>query len=417
MTEQNPNELHLLAPIESKPKLDYLHREVQRAAGFPMSRRTALGLGGMGILAMAAAACGTTTTGSGGASSAAASGSASSTLAGKPVENALEIFNWSQYDDPSTYTKFMKLPAMAAAGTKIHETYYSSNDELLAKVNAGGTNYDILVPTQNAVAQLIQEGKLMALDKSLIPNIKYMDPAFVKTTYDPTGEYSVSKDYGVTGFFFNNKIVTEKLSTMKDFYDALTTYVSKGRTNVLDGAEEVVPLALMALGLDPNTTNDADFAAAKDYLLKIRPGVTTIAATYIDDAIAGKIILGQGWNGDMRRIVAGRKAQGDITAVLPTGSSEIWADSWVIPTTAPHPVAAHQWINWLLTPSTAATEMEYHNYAIAEPDAIALLPAELKDDPLFNVPKSYTDGYHYILNVSPEVVQKRTAIYTEFKAA
>jgi spermidine/putrescine transport system substrate-binding protein len=415
MTERTPDELHVLLPSEVKPKLDYLHREVQSAAGIPLSRRRALGLGGMALLGLTA--CGkTSTTTSPGAST--SSASPSSTLAGRPIENQLEIFNWSEYDDPSTYTKFKKLTPVSAAGLTLHETYYSSNDELLAKLNAGGSNYDIIAPSQNAVAQLITEGKLMSLDKTLLPNLTYLDPTFAKPSYDPTGEFHVIKDYGITMFFYNNKIVTDHLSSMKDFYDALPKYVGKGRTNILDGAEEVVPLALLALGLDPNTSSDADFATVKQYLMSIRPGVTTISASgYIDDAIAGKIILGQGWNGDIRRIVQGRKKQGDITAVIPTGNSEIWADNWCIPSAAPHPVAAHAWINWLLTPSTAVTEMNYHNYGIPIPDALNALPPDLKNDPLFNVPASFTDNYKYILNVSPAVVQQRTTIYTEFKAA
>ena len=113
---------------------------------------------------------------------------------------------------------------------------------------------------------------------------------------------------------------------------------SKGRTNLLDGAEEVVPLALMALGLDPNTDSSSDFAKVKKFLLEIRQGVTTIDSSgYINDAIAGKIILGQGWNGDVRRIVQARKKQGDITAVIPTEASEMWADNWCIPVNAPAP--------------------------------------------------------------------------------
>jgi spermidine/putrescine transport system substrate-binding protein len=119
----------------------------------------------------------------------------------------------------------------------------------------------------------------------------------------------------------------------------------------------------------------------------------------------------------MRRIVQGRAKQKDMTAVIPTAASEIWADNWCIPATAPHPVAAHAWINWLLTPSTAVTEMNYHNYNIPIASALDQLPAALKNDPLFNVPKSYTDNYHYILNVSPQVVEDRTQIYSEFKAA
>ena len=408
------DEMRILAPREVKPKLDYLHREVQRAAGRAMNRRQALGLGGMAMLAAAAAACGGTSSSSGGSTS----GSASGALKGKPLENHLEIYNWSEYDDPSTFTKFAKLPAEAKAGMTVHETFYSSNDELLAKLHAGGTTYDIIVPSQNAVAELIQEKMLLALDKSLLPNLSNLDPSFLRPSYDPTGDYHVIKDFGITMFFYNNKIVTEQPKTMLDFYHLLPKYVSKGRTNLLDGAEEVVPLALTALGLDPNTTSSADFAKVKSFLLSIRKGVTTIdSSAYINDAIAGKIIMSQGWNGDVRRIVQGRKKQGDITAVIPQGSSEIWADNWCIPATAPHPVAAHAWINWLLTPSTAVTEMNYHNYKIPMPAALSQLPAALQNDPLFNVPKSYTDNYHYILNVSPQVVETRTQIYSEFKAA
>jgi spermidine/putrescine transport system substrate-binding protein len=413
----NPNhdELNILAPREMKPKLDYLHREIQRAAGHRINRREALGLGGMALLAAAAAACGsTTTTGSGSQ----ASSGAANPLKGKPLENHLEIYNWSQYDDPSTFTKFTKLPAEAKVGMTTHETFYSSNDELLAKLHAGGTGYDIIVPSQNAVAELIQEKGLMALDKALLPNLKNLDPSFLKPSYDPTGNYHVIKDFGITMFFYNNKIVTDKLQTMHDFYMALPKYVSQGRTNLLDGAEEVVPLALMALTLNPNTTSQADFNTVKSFLLSIRKGVTTIdSSSYINDAIAGKIILSQGWNGDVRRIVQGRKKQGDITAIIPNAASEIWADNWCIPVNAPHPVAAHAWINWLLTPSTAVTEMNYHNYKIPMASALAQLPSSLRDDPMFNVPKSYTDNYHYILNVSPAVVEARTQIYSEFKAA
>ncbi len=401
--------LNILAPAGTKPKMDELHRLVERAAGHRISRREAIGLGGLLLLT---AACGGTTTSSG-------DGPKTSTdpLTGKPMEGHLEIFNWSEYDDPSTYKGFMALPAAAKAGLKIHETYYSSNDELLAKINAGGTNFDIIAPSQNAVAQLIEEGKLLAMDPALLPNLKNLDPKFRKPSYDPTGQYHVIKDYGITMIFYNNTIVTERPTTMLEFYKLLPKYVDQGRTNLLDGAEEIVPLALMALGLDPNTNSEDDFSHVTDFLMSIRKGVTTItSASYIDDAIAGKIVLSQGWNGDVRRIVQGRKEQGDITAVLLHGASEIWADNWCIPDNAPDPVAAHAWINYLLQPDVAVTEMEYHNYPIPIPNALSELPTPLGNDPLFNVPKSYSDNYKYILNVSPEVVQKRTQIYTQFRA-
>src|SRR6476661_455624 len=327
MTQHDPK-LNILAPVETRPRLDRLERLVRRSGGGRMTRAEALGLGGLALLA--AAGCGGKTSTGGGGGGASSSGAADP-LAGKPIESHLAI----------------------------KETYYSSNDELLAKLQAGGTGYDIIVPSQNAVGELVQLGSLMKLDKALIPNASAVESSWVKTAYDPTGDYKVVKDFGVTGFFYNNKIVTEKPTTMKQFYDLLPKYGKVGRTNLMDGAEEVVPLALMALGYDPNTGDSAELDKAKTFLLSIRSGVTTIdSSNYINDASAGKIILGQGWNGDVRRIVSARKKQGDITAVLPQDTSEKWADNWCIPATAPDPVAAHAWINHLCDPAVAVKEME-----------------------------------------------------------
>jgi spermidine/putrescine transport system substrate-binding protein len=408
MTEHDP-ELNILAPIQTRPRLDRLERLVRRSGGGRMTRAEALGLGGLALLA--AAGCGGKTS-TGGVAAASSSGGANP-LAGKPMERNLVIYNWSQYDDASTYKSFKTENHLA-----IKETYYSSNDELLAKLQAGGTGYDIIVPSQNAVGELVQLGSLMKLDVALIPNASAVESSWVKTAYDPTGDYKVVKDFGVTMFFYNHKIVTEKPTTMKQFYDLLPKYGKVGRTNLMDGAEEVVPLALMALGLDPNTGDSSDLDKAKTFLLSIRSGVTTIdSSNYINDASAGKIILGQGWNGDVRRIVSARKKQGDITAVLPQDTSEKWADNWCIPATAPDPVAAHAWINHLCDPAVAVKEMEYHNYPIPIQAALDQTPAELKNDPLFNVPTSYTDHYKFILNPSQEIVNARTQIYTAFQSA
>ena len=415
MTDEPRDHLKLLAPRSMRPKFDYLHREVEDLAGTRMSRRAALGLGGLALLA---AACGGSTNAGGGGGG--GNSAPTDALKGKPLEDKLVIYNWSQYDDPSTYKKFEALPDEAKAGLNIDETYYSSNDELLAKLHAGGTGYDIVVPSQNAVGELIQEGGLLKLDFNLIPNIKNLDPKFLKASYDPTGEFHVIKDFGITMFFYQNTVVkpSSEPKTMKDFYDLLNANVSKGRTNVLDGAEEVVPLASMALGLSANTEDPGELDDTKKFLLSIRKGVTTISSFgYINDASAGKIILSQGWNGDVRRILKARQKQGDITAVIPTEKSEVWADNWCVPATAPHPVAAHAWINWLLEPTTAVTEMNYHNYPIPIPAALDQMPASFKNDPMFNVPSSYTDGYEYILNPNPQLVNARTKIYQEFKAA
>ena len=240
-------------PSKAKPKIDYMKRAVQDPEGFGITRRQLLGLGGMAAFLAFAAACGTTTTNSGGAST--ATPAASNTLAGKALESKLQIYNWSQYDAPSTYKKFENLPR-GEGGRPQHP-----RDLLLEQRRAAGqaqrrapaattSSRRARTPWRSSSSR----ASLMALDIALLPNLKNLDPKFLKPSYDPSGRYHVIKDYGITMFFYNNKIITEQPKTMKDFYDLLTKYASKGRTNILDGAEEVVPLALMALGLDPNTS-------------------------------------------------------------------------------------------------------------------------------------------------------------------
>ena len=135
-----------------KPRLDRIEQAVQQVArrseGRTLSRREALGLGG---LALAAAACGgsSSSSGNGGSTTAAGTTSTASALAGKPMEDKLLIYNWSQYDDPKTYKAFKA----AHKGLTLKETYYVGNDELIAKLQAGGGPFDIVVPTQNAVAR------------------------------------------------------------------------------------------------------------------------------------------------------------------------------------------------------------------------------------------------------------------------
>ena len=175
---------------ETKAKLDELHRAGRTRGRSPDV--TTLGAGARWPDA-AGAACGSTSTGTGARQR--VDVDAPTRWPGSRWRDHLEIYNWSQYDDPSTYKKFMALPAEAKAGLKIHETYYSSNDELLAKLNAGGTTYDIIAPSQNAVAQLIEKGKLLAMDPALMPNLKNLDPDVPQAVVRP--DRSVPRDQGL----------------------------------------------------------------------------------------------------------------------------------------------------------------------------------------------------------------------------
>ena len=355
-------------------------------------------------MAAAAAACGSTTT-SGGSTKNSSSGSANP-LAGQPLENHLEIYNWSEYDDPSTFTKFTKLPAEAKVGMTTHETFYSSNDELLAKLHAGGTSYDIIVPSQNAVAELIQEKGLMALDKALLPNLKNLDPSFLKPSYVPTGDYHVIKDFGIPRCSSYDDKMRDRAAENDalTFPSALPKFGGKGRHQPpLERASEDRPPRADGHSAPTNTTieptsNEVKLLPALDPQGSHRHRLRRATSTTPSPARSFFTKM------ERRRVTGSSRARKEQGAHHRGHSRQRRQDVGGRPGSsrerAAHPVAAHAWINWLLT-DTTVTEMNYHNYKIPMPSALAQLPASLRDDPMFNIYKTYTDNYHYILTSAP----------------
>jgi spermidine/putrescine transport system substrate-binding protein len=401
-----PKPLAVLAPDAMRPRFQHtawLAQAVAARSGVAMTRREALGLGGLALLA---AACSGTTSPS--------SSAPSQSLSGQEIEDKLVIYNWAQYEDPKSVDAFKT----GHPDTTVKMNFFSDNSELIAKVEQG-VEYDVIVPSQNAVLQLGSTGKLMELDYGSIPNYDLYDEAWQRPIYDPDGLWSVVHSYGLTGYIYRNDIVTEEPTTLLDFYDLLPKYGKDGTTSILVGAENVVPLALMALDLDANTKNQAQLDQAQELLMRVRPYVTKITAdNLVADAASGKVVLQQTYNGSAILTLAEAKKRGNdfLTWVLPTGSSDRWADNWAIPANAPHPVAAHAWINHFLDPAVVAQTMTYSGYPTPVPAAFDLLAPELQNNPAFNVDQDLIKDYQFILNPDPETVAAREEIYTEFKA-
>jgi spermidine/putrescine transport system substrate-binding protein len=366
-----------------------------------LTRRELLGLG---ALALGAAACGGST-GSGGGTSAT---TAAPSLAGKKIEDTLRYYNWGQYVNPVDVKAYEK-----KFGVSFRETNYTSNEELLTKLTTtrGQKVYDIIVPDGDHVRIEKDLGLLMKLDHSLIPNLKNLDPYWRNLPYDPGNEYSVMKDTGLTVFTLRTDRVNADLRSWKDFFDFLP-HAGDLNVNFFESPGEMVGIALQALGFSMNSESDSELNQARDLLLKVRPYVDTINYNYIDDFISGKIDLGTTYSGDGIRIRTGRSKQGDIK-VVPPERSEIWTDNWAISAYAPDPVAAHAWINFMLDPNVNAKEMEYVQYAVGTPASYPLVGAAAKD-PLVVFPKSLIKDYEF-LRTTPDGLNKRTAIWAEFK--
>ncbi len=396
---ERPDELRILVH-------ESMRADLQRR----ITRRQALMSGAGGALALYLAACGGSSGGGGGDEEAADQPTVASDA--KVEAGPLLLANWVDYSDPANYKQFQ-----TDQGPKVNVTSYGSNDELLAKLRAGGSKFDIVAPTGYAVKTMIDQDLALKLNKELIPNLKNVSPAFTKTEYDPGNNYSVPKCYGITSFFWLDDKVQNPPTTLKECFDFLKTSEARDlRVNFLEGGTQVVALALKALGFSLNSENEDELEQAKQLLLDVKPNVDTINSTFIERASAGQIDFGMGWNGDVRRAIVELEKKGTkLTFLVPGDSTEYWVDNWVIPAQAGNPVAAHKWIDLMLDPAAAGKEMNYHAYPVPV-EGIQGVDPELAKDPVINIEQDKIQSFETQLQTA-KGQQLRDRIYTEFKAA
>jgi spermidine/putrescine transport system substrate-binding protein len=402
-----PDELNILVPESSRAA-------VQRI----VTRRQALIAGGGAALAAYLAGCGGSTgedSAGGGASGGGeeTSEAAPPTPADGQVEDGdLLLANWVDYSDPVNYKGYTK-----EVGPKVKVSGFGSNEEILAKLRAGGSKYDVVAPSNNAVKTMADLGLIMPLTHELIPNRKNITPAFTQSDYDPGNKYSMPKDYGITSFYWLTDKVSETPATLKECFDLLKTPKFEDlRVNFLEGGVQLMALALAALGYSINTEEQSEIDEAKQLLVDVKPNVDTVNATYIERASRGEIDFGMGWNGDVRRAIeALKKKDREMIFLVPEGKGDYWVDNWVIPADAEHPVAAHKWIDYVLDPVAAGREMNYHQYSVPIEGIKGVDPA-LANDPVIDIPNEKIEGYEAQIDTA-RGLQQRNRAYTEFKAA
>lgn len=375
-----------------------------------LSRRQVLQLGGASALSLWIAACGGTSGGGGGGGGAAA---AKTVAADAKVEaGPLLLANWQDYSDPANYKAYT-----AATGPKITVDGYGSNEELLAKLNAGGSAFDVVAPTGYAVKTMIEKGQALKLNRELIPNLKNLQDKFTKTDYDPGNVYSVPKDYGVTSFYWRTAVVKDQPKTIADCFEVLKGLPKSARVNVLEGSTQNLAIGLVALGYSLNTEDPGEIDEAKKLLLSVKPKIDTINSTYIQRASRGDVDFGMGWNGDVARVIeALAKKDDEMIFLVPDGKTEYWVDNWVIPAAAKNPIAAHKWINYVLEPKAAAKETAYHQYPVPVNGVEKFAPKAIVDNPVIYVDQAKIAAYETQV-ITPKGQQLRDRAYTEFKAA
>jgi spermidine/putrescine-binding protein len=288
------------------------------------------------------------------------------------METELTLLIWPDYINPLTLAQFEQ-----EFSVKVTLEIVPSAVELISRMRESGPPPDVLVPPDYAVRELSADGLLMHLYPSLLPNRHHLQPQFLNgRPHDLESQVSMVKDWGTTGFMFRTDIVKEHPASWADFWELATRY--SGRVTVLDSPGEVIGAALKMRGHSYNAADAPALAAARDDLLKIKPHLHSFETNYKPLLESGEVCLALGWNGDAVAL----KARGlPINYVLPVEGSQLWEDDWSIAANAPHPDAAHAFLNFVMRPEVAAQEALYTRYATGNRSALALLDAESRNDP------------------------------------
>jgi putrescine transport system substrate-binding protein len=310
------------------------------------------------------------------------------TLGAQAQDRVVNVYNWSDYIDSSIIEDFTK-----ETGIKVTYDTFDSNELLETKLLAGGSGYDVVVPTANFLARQIQAGVFQKLDKSKLPNISNMWDVVSERTakYDPGNEYSINYMWGTVGLGYNIKKVQEALGTDKiDSWDVFFNPEKLAKLKdcgvyVLDSPSDILPNAFKYLGIDPETTSLDDFSKAEELMLKIRPYIRKFhSSEYINALANGDICLAVGWSGDVfqARDRATEANQGvEIGYSVPKEGAEMWFDQMAIPADAPHVAEAHEFLNYMMKPEVIAKSSNYVFYANGNKASQQFINKEILEDP------------------------------------
>jgi putrescine transport system substrate-binding protein len=283
----------------------------------------------------------------------------------------VNYYNWSDYQDPTVLDSFKK-----ETGFVVSFDTFDSNDTLEAKLLAGHSGYDVVVPTAYFLARQIKAGLFRRLDKSQLPNLKYAWPDIAKqlAIYDPGNDYAINYMWGTTGIGYNVKAVKRILGPEGaiDSWDYIFNpeKIAKFQgcgIHLLDSSDDIMSAGLHYLHLDPNTSDLGDLNRVTELLLKIRPYVRKFhSSEYLNALATGEICLVVGFSGDVKQAqkrAAEAKGGIEIGYSIPKEGAQLWFDNLAIPKDAPHPEEAHQLINYLIRPDIAAKNTNYISYA------------------------------------------------------
>lgn len=304
------------------------------------------------------------------------------------AQGQVNIYNWSDYVAEDTISNFEQ-----RTGIRVSYDMYDSNEVLEAVVLAGSSGYDVVVPTASSMARQIQAGAYQQIDRSRLSNFVNLDPELLASmeAYDPGNLYGIPYQTGTTGIGMNIDKVTEILGSDAPtdswalvFDPQYMSQLAQCGVSFLDSGDEMIPIALHYLGLNPSSRDPNDINQARDLMVAVAPYLTYLhSSRYLDDLANEEICVAVGWSGDVliARERAREAGRDNIRYVIPREGTIVWSDMMAIPVDAPNLDNAYAFIDYILEPQVSADITNYVWYGNPNLAAREFLDEELVNDP------------------------------------
>ena len=337
-------------------------------------------------------------------------------------EKELRIYNWADYIGKDTIGNFE-----AATGIKVIYDTYDADETLEAKMMAGDAGYDVVSTSTDFFSRQIKAGIYRPLDKSLLPNWKNLDPQVlaIEAEADPGNAHAVPYLRHVNGFAYNIDLIRARMpnapvdSLDMIFKPEIARHFADCGITFLDSAEDVLQLALNYLHLDPNSQRPEDYREAEKLLLAVRPYIKAFDSTeYLNGLINGEFCISMSWSGDYATSRARARAAGvdvPLAFTVPKEGANGSYDAWLIPADAPHPLAAHKFLNYMLEPRVIAGVTNYIHYANDNAAADAYVDPHILADPAVYLPPAVEARLYHAAEAGPALERLRTRTWTRIK--
>ncbi len=331
----------------------------------------------------------------------------------KGQDISINVYNWGEYisngeeDSLDVNAAFEEL-----TGIKVNYTFYATNEELYAKLRAGGSNYDVIIPSDYMIGRMVKEDMLEPLNQANIPNLSYIDPSLLGMNYDPDGAYSIPYTWGTVVLIYNTTIVSP--DTDVETWDLLWNEKYKGNILMFNNPRDAYGIALRKLGFPLNPENQEQVDKATALLKEQKPLVQAYVMDEIFDKMAsGEAAVAPYYAGDALTMIDDNP---DLAAAFSREGTNIFVDGMCIPKGAKQKEAAELYINFMCEPQVGAANCEYIGYSTPNTASLALLDEEITQNKIAYPEQPVISNATYFASLSDELNKALDAGWKELLA-